>query len=79
MLLCTLSFALLLGALLKANDQDAPIVRAAGRGRKGQITILAYLLAIVLTFFSPLAAVAIYIAVACMWLVPDKRFESLID
>src|SRR6478736_7483410 len=33
MLLCTLSFALLLGALLGANDQDAPIVRAAGRGR----------------------------------------------
>ena len=79
MLLCTLSFALLLGALLKANDEDAPIVRAARRGRRGQITILAYLLAIVLTFFSPLAAVAIYIAVACMWLVPDKRFESLID
>ena len=79
MLLCTLSFALLLEALLKANDQDAPIVRAARRGRKGQITILAYLLAIALTFVSPLAAVAVYIAVACMWLIPDKRFESLIE
>jgi uncharacterized membrane protein len=79
MLLCTLSFALLLAALLRANDQDAPIVRAARRGRKGPITILAYLLAIALAFFWPLAAVAIYIAVALMWLVPDKRFESLID
>ena len=79
MLLCTLSFALLLAALLKANDQDAPIVRAAGRGRKGQITIVAYLLAIALTFWSPLGAIAIYIAVALMWLVPDKRFESFID
>ena len=79
MLLCTLSFALLLAALLKANDRDAPIVRAVGRGRKGQITILAYLLAIALTLFWPLVAVAIYIAVALMWLIPDKRFESLID
>jgi uncharacterized membrane protein len=79
MLLCTLSFALLLGALLGANDQDAPIVRAARRGRKGPITILAYLIAIAMTFRWPLAGVAIYIAVACMWLVPDKRFESLID
>ena len=79
MLLCALSFALLLEALLNANDQDAPIVRAARRGRKGQITILAYLLAIALTFVSPLAAVAVYIAVACMWLIPDKRFESLIE
>jgi uncharacterized membrane protein len=79
MLLCTLSFALLLAALLKANDEEAPIVRAAGRGRKGQITVIAYVLAIALTFWSPLAAIAIYIAVALMWLVPDKRFESLVD
>jgi len=79
MLLCTLSFALLLTALLKANNEDAPIVRAARRGRKGQITILAYLLAIASAFLWPYVAVAIYIAVALMWLIPDKRFESLID
>jgi uncharacterized membrane protein len=79
MLLCTLSFALLLSALLKANDEDAPIVKAAQRGRKGQITILAYLLAIGTAFLWPYVAVAIYVAVACMWLVPDKRFERLVD
>jgi uncharacterized membrane protein len=79
MLLCTLSFALLLVALLKANDEDAPISRAARRGRKGQITILAYLLAIAAAFVWPYVAVAIYIAVAAMWLIPDKRFESLVD
>jgi len=79
MLLCTLSFALLLTALLKANNEDAPIVRAARRGRKGQITVLAYLLAIASAFLWPYVAVAIYIAVALMWLIPDKRFENLID
>ena len=79
MLLCTLSFALLLSALLSANDEDAPIVKAARRGRKGQITVLAYLLAIAAAFLWPYVAVAIYIAVACMWLVPDKRFEQLIE
>jgi uncharacterized membrane protein len=79
MLLCTLSFATLFVALLKANDQDAPITRAARRGRKGQITILAYLLAIATAFVWPYVGVAIYIAVALMWLVPDKRFEELID
>jgi len=79
MLLCTLSFALLLAALLEANDDDAPISRAGRRGHKGQITIFAYVLAIASAFLWPYVAVAIYIAVACMWLVPDKRFESLID
>ena len=79
MLLCALSSGLLFRALLKANDADAPITKAAQGGRKGQITILAYLLAIPLAFLWPYAAIAIYIAVAAMWLVPDKRFEALID
>jgi len=79
LLLCTLSFALLLWTLLQANDDDAPIRRAARRGRKGQITILAYVLAIAVAFLWPLVAVAIYVAVALMWLVPDKRFERLIE
>ena len=74
-----LSFALLLYALLRANDADAPIAKAARRGRKGLVTILAYVLAIAVAFLWPLVAVAIYIAVAAMWLIPDKRFEALID
>jgi uncharacterized membrane protein len=79
MLLCSVSIALLLFALLGANDADAPIRKAVRRGHKGQLTVLAYLLAIAVAFLWPYAAVAIYIAVAAMWLVPDKRFETLID
>lgn len=79
MLLCTIAYALLLAALLKANDEDAPIARAARRGRKGQITIVAYLIAIAICFVWPYAAVTIYVAVALMWLIPDKRFEALVE
>src|SRR4051812_22414051 len=78
-LACTLSSALLLLALLQANDADSPIAKAARKRVKGIITILAYVAAIGLAFVWPLAAVAIYVAVALMWLVPDKRFELLID
>jgi len=79
MLLCSLSFGLLLWALLGANDPDAPIVRAAAHGRKGLITIAAYALAILLALWQPMIAVAIYVAVALMWLVPDKRFERMAE
>ena len=34
---------------------------------------------IAVAFVSPITAIAIYVAVALMWLVPDKRFEALID
>lgn len=79
MLLCALSMALVRSSLLAANDQDAPIARASARGHKGQITILAYVLAVPAALLWPYVAVAIYVAVAAMWIVPDKRFERLID
>jgi uncharacterized membrane protein len=78
MLLCFLSSLLLRTALLAANDADAPIVKASGRTWKGLATFISYLLAIPLAFLWPWISVAIYIAVALIWLVPDKRFERLI-
>ena len=79
MLLCASSVALLRTALLAANGADAPIARLAARGRKGRVTIVAYVVAIAVSFAWPLVAVAIYFAVAALWLVPDKRFEQLVD
>src|SRR5207302_6041445 len=64
MLLCALSVALLRATLLAANDADAPIAKAGARGRKGLITIAAYVLAIGIVFLWPMVAVAIYLAVA---------------
>ena len=72
-----LGFAWLRSALLAANDDDAPIVKATAHGRKGQITLISYLAAIPITFVSPGASIAIYVIVALMWLIPDKRFEKI--
>lgn len=79
MLLCFLSSVLLRAALLGANDADAPIKKASGRSWKGIATGIAYLLAIPLAFLWPWLSVTIYVAVAVIWLIPDKRFERLID
>lgn len=79
MLLCTLSFYLFFTALLRANEADVPLAKAKGQGYKGKITIFAYVLAIVGAFFSPLLSVLLYIVVAIMWLLPDKKFDQLID
>jgi uncharacterized membrane protein len=78
MLLCFLSSVLLRAALLAANDADAPIVKASGRSWKGIATLVAYVLAIPLAFVWPWVSVAIYVAVALIWLFPDKRFERLV-
>jgi uncharacterized membrane protein len=78
MLLCALSVAILRSSLLAA-DPNSPIGKVMGRGRKGQVTIAAYIVAIGLGFVWPIAAIIIYFAVAALWLVPDKRFEQLTD
>ena len=79
MLLCALSVAVLRSALLVTNDADAPIARLAANGRKGQVTITLYVVAIGVAFWWPFVAVAIYFAVAAVWLVPDKRFEQIAE
>jgi uncharacterized membrane protein len=78
MLLCFLSSVLVRAALVGANDADAPIVKASGKSWKGIVTLFAYLLAIPLALLWPWLSVGIYIAVALLWLFPDKRFERLI-
>jgi uncharacterized membrane protein len=78
MLLCTLSFYLFFTSLLRANEDDAPLAKAKGHGSKGKITVVAYALAIASAFLSPMVAVAIYIVVAIMWLIPDKKFDQIL-
>ena len=79
MLLCAASFAILRATLISAEGEESAVAKATARSRKGLVTILAYIVSIGLVFISPYAAIAIYFAVAAMWLVPDKRFEALID
>lgn len=82
MLLCATSYALLRAALLAANDADAPIVKASSggwTGWKGIVTLISYVIAIGVVFVSPTVAVLIYVAVALMWLIPNKRLEQVAE
>ena len=59
-----------------AHGPDSELVRAVGADRKGQISLVAYVAAILCAFFSPWLAVAIAAVVAVVWLVPDRRIEN---
>ena len=79
LLLCSVAYALLETALLDVNGRDAPFAKAIKIDLKGRISILLYFLAIGGAFVSTYVADAIFIVVAAMWLVPDRRFEPLIN
>ncbi len=73
------AYVLLQRALLEVNGRDAPFAKAVAIDRKGRLSIVLYTFAIGAALFSPLLADIIFIAVAIMWIVPDRRFEPLIN
>ena len=78
-LLCAgLAYTLLTRALLRIHDKDSLFARGLGRDTKGYLSLALYLVAIALAFVQPWISCALYVAVACLWIVPDRRFEKLI-
>jgi len=51
---------------------------AVGRDFKGKISIVIYVVAILLAFIVPLFACALYVLVAVIWFIPDRRIERVI-
>jgi uncharacterized membrane protein len=75
LLLAAVAYFLLTRALLRLHPKDSVLARALGADWKGKASVLAYLAAVALAFVNRWAAVAIYVVVALVWLVPDRRIE----
>lgn len=76
LLLAAVAYFILTRALLAVHAADSPLAKALGRDFKGKISLLFYLIAIPLAFFVPWLSGGIYMAVALLWLVPDRRVEK---
>jgi uncharacterized membrane protein len=70
------SYYLLSRILLRAQGLNSVLAQALGRDVKGVVSVLIYLLGIVVAAFQPAVACGLYVVVALMWLVPDRRIES---
>jgi uncharacterized membrane protein len=79
LLAAALAYFILQNRLIAVNGKDSPIAIAVrGHDLKGKISPLIYTAAIVLSFFFPAAALALYFLVAIIWLVPDRRIERVL-
>ena len=65
--------------IIAAQGRDSPLAAAVGRDLKGRLSPIIYLAAIPLAFVNQWISDALYVAVALMWLVPDRRIESRLD
>jgi uncharacterized membrane protein len=75
LLAAAVSYWLLQRVIISGQGADSPLAKAVGRDLKGRLSPLLYALAIPLAFVHQLIADAIYVGVALMWLVPDRRIE----
>jgi uncharacterized membrane protein len=76
LLLAAIAFFILVRVLLSVHGRDSVLATALGRDFKGKISPVIYLVAIPLSFVSAWLAYALYVLVAVMWLVPDRRIEK---
>ncbi len=75
LLMPAIAYSLLQKAILRREGQAFTLAKALGRDIKGKISPVLYLAAIALSFVNPLIAGIIYVSVAVMWLIPDRRIE----
>jgi TMEM175 potassium channel family protein len=78
-LLCAgIAYFILTRVLLRSHEPDSLLAKALGSDVKGKLSVLIYAAAIPLAFVHPLIAGALYVLVAGIWLLPDRRFEKLL-
>ncbi len=78
LLLAACAYYVLVRALLALHDKESPLVIAVGDDFKGKISLVIYAIAIPLAFMIPLLSCALYVLVAVIWFIPDRRIENVI-
>ncbi|MBW8370615.1 MAG: TMEM175 family protein [Thiobacillus sp.] len=75
LLMAAVAYWVLEQAIIASEGSASLLRRAVGRDWKGKLSPVLYAVAIVTTFLVPWIALAIYVFVAILWLVPDPRIE----
>jgi uncharacterized membrane protein len=75
LLLAAIAYYILVRALISLHGNDSPLAVALGRDFKGKVSIVMYLAAIPLAFVNPGLACGLFVFVAVLWLIPDRRIE----
>jgi uncharacterized membrane protein len=74
--MAALGYTLTQRMIIECNGgRDSALAKAVGRDVKGKVSLLVYPVAAILAFIQPWLAIILYVMVAAIWLVPDRRIE----
>jgi uncharacterized membrane protein len=75
LLLSAIAYLILQSVIVREHGNESVLARAVGKDLKGKLSPMIYVAAIGFSFISPWIAQALYVLVALIWLVPDRRIE----
>jgi uncharacterized membrane protein len=76
LLMAAVAYFILARILIRDNGPDSKLARAFGKDLKGRISIVFYAVGIATSLWQAWLAVVIYVLVAVMWIIPDRRIEK---
>ena len=79
LLLSGLAYSILQTAILRVPGGNSVLADAIGRDFKGKASLILYSAGVALSFLSRTAACAVYVLVAFIWLIPDRRIERALS
>jgi uncharacterized membrane protein len=77
-LLSGIAYLILQRTIISVQGRGSRLREAVGRDTKGKLSAGLYAVAFVLAFVNPAVAITIYVLVALIWLIPDRRIEKAI-
>ena len=78
LLMAALAYYILQSAIIKQQGPNSLLAAAVGKDWKGKLSPACYFIAIPLAFVSPWIANGLFVFVALIWLVPDRRIERVL-
>jgi len=78
LLFAAIAYFILARSLIEHHGKDSTIAKALGNDFKGKISVVLNALAIMLSFINSWYACALYVIVAIIWLIPDRRIEKIL-
>jgi uncharacterized membrane protein len=78
LLMCAVAYVVLQQTIIRHQGEDSILRKAVGDDWKGKTSLMLYAIALVIAHWSGYAAHLFYVAVALIWLLPDRRIERLL-
>jgi uncharacterized membrane protein len=78
LLMAAIAYEILQMAIVATEGKQSELAQAVGRDWKGKTSLLCYVAAISVALFLPWLAHVLYVVVALIWLIPDRRIERVL-